>query len=358
MPDRSVEQRLAALEALLADPQTMRNRLERTFDPRGGEPRVVDAAGRTLPYEPAIQFLNATATVDPRKQRIIVTPTGGGGGGGMAGEFSDDGATTDAERMKFTDQTNPAINHLTLDTQTLGSTRVAVLLLTEDTTALGADPFTLLGMQQDTANLNARVDLGAEAVAGGDVRVQIEATHIDDGSQGRLILRSNSSSDSLVTLSSKGASTASTIIQATEQASGMSASVGVAPLAGGALVSADQSGSAQPGRTLYDDAGISNFTQAEVDTTNPAGVSRIMRGPFTAAVGAVGAAGTGMTALTNARRGTNYVVIGGSTGGAGAENVVWSWEDLGAEDVQINYTNVDLLSAHTVEFAFYVISTT
>ncbi len=78
--------RIAALEAALADvlkrldPQTLKQALERTWDPRGGEPRVVDEDGLTLDYAPSIQFLNATTELDVPAQRVVVTPTGGSGG--------------------------------------------------------------------------------------------------------------------------------------------------------------------------------------------------------------------------------------------------------------------------------------
>lgn len=82
--------RLAALEARLSaaerqlQPQTMRQRLERTVDPRGGEPRIIDEDGRTLDYAPAIQFAGQlTAELDAAAQRIVVT-----GNTPTPGEFS------------------------------------------------------------------------------------------------------------------------------------------------------------------------------------------------------------------------------------------------------------------------------
>lgn len=356
MADTStVEQRLAALEALLLDPQTMRNRLERTFDPRGGEPRVVDSTGRTMPYEPAWQFLNCAVTVDPRKQRIIITPAGGGGG--MAGEFSDDSTTSDGERIKFVGQDDPTKNHLTLDTKTSGDTRVATLLLTENAASVGAAPFTALGLQQNTPDLNARVDLVAEAFSSGDVRVQIEATHLDDNSQGKLVLHSDSDSGATVALSARAASSASVSMSALDDGLGQSGSLGITPGSGGASLNIDQSAGAESGRVLYDDLAVSNFMQVEASTTNASAVPRFARGPFFIPIGSVPAGTVASTTIDDARRGLDYVVVGGCSAGSGAEMIVWSWQDLGVNDVQINYTNLDQVNAHDVTFGFYVIST-
>src|SRR4051812_4502698 len=78
--------RIAALEAALADvqsrldPQRLAQSMEFVWQPRGGEPRIIDASGTTLDYTPAIQFLNATTELDVPSQRVVVTPTGGSGG--------------------------------------------------------------------------------------------------------------------------------------------------------------------------------------------------------------------------------------------------------------------------------------
>lgn len=77
--------RLSALEARVAtlneglgraqaalQPQTLRQSLEYTFDPRGGEPRFVDENGVTLAYAPAVQVVGAVTTVDVAKQRVVV----------------------------------------------------------------------------------------------------------------------------------------------------------------------------------------------------------------------------------------------------------------------------------------------
>lgn len=78
--------RIMALEAGLKvaqaqlKPQTMRQRLERTIDPRGGEPRIMDAAGFTLDYAPTIQFTgDATVALNAPERRIEVGVDGGGG---------------------------------------------------------------------------------------------------------------------------------------------------------------------------------------------------------------------------------------------------------------------------------------
>lgn len=79
-------ERIAQLEAAVLDlaarldPQTLRDALERTWDPRGGEPRIVDSAGRTLDYVPSLQLMGGSTTVDTLTQRAVFTPDGGGGG--------------------------------------------------------------------------------------------------------------------------------------------------------------------------------------------------------------------------------------------------------------------------------------
>ncbi len=76
----AVYARLEAIEDKLV-PQTMRHRLERTFDPRGDEPRIITPAGATLDYAPAIQFTgDFDVTVNAPERRIEVglpasTPT-------------------------------------------------------------------------------------------------------------------------------------------------------------------------------------------------------------------------------------------------------------------------------------------
>lgn len=82
----ALEARVAELEAGLEavraalKPQTLRQSLEYTFDPRGGEPRFVDENGVTLDYAGAVQILGAATTLDVAQQRVIVSTAAGGGG--------------------------------------------------------------------------------------------------------------------------------------------------------------------------------------------------------------------------------------------------------------------------------------
>lgn len=69
--------RLAAVEGRLNDVQGLRQSMEHTWDPRGGEPRIVDGAGNTLPYVPALEFAGATVTLSNAKQRAIISVPAG-----------------------------------------------------------------------------------------------------------------------------------------------------------------------------------------------------------------------------------------------------------------------------------------
>ncbi len=69
-----LEERIAALEAAMR-PQRLAETVSRAWDPKGQEPRIVDADGVTLDYEPAVQLMGGTSTIDPVTQRVIYTPT-------------------------------------------------------------------------------------------------------------------------------------------------------------------------------------------------------------------------------------------------------------------------------------------
>lgn len=93
--------RLRAVEESLADVQALRERMELgSWDPRGGEPRVLDAAGKTLPYVPSIQFLGGV-TLDTKKQRAVVAAPAGGGGSSLVVARSDPASATDAPRTIY-----------------------------------------------------------------------------------------------------------------------------------------------------------------------------------------------------------------------------------------------------------------
>lgn len=80
----ALEERVAALEAAM-HPQRLAETVSRAWDPKGQEPRIIDADGVTLAYEPAVQLMGGTSTIDPVTQRVIYTPTGGGGTAAAAG---------------------------------------------------------------------------------------------------------------------------------------------------------------------------------------------------------------------------------------------------------------------------------
>lgn len=94
--------RVAKLEALFADQQGAAERAETAvWEPRGGEPRIIDADGKTLPYVPNLQFLGGV-TLDTKNQRAVVpAPAGGGGGSSLINARSTNSDTTDRARTIF-----------------------------------------------------------------------------------------------------------------------------------------------------------------------------------------------------------------------------------------------------------------
>ncbi len=83
------DERLRALERAVAelsdklDPQTLRNALEFTMNPRGlaDEVRVLDPDGSQLPLRRRLHFVGLTAVDDPLNKRTVIT---GGGGTALA----------------------------------------------------------------------------------------------------------------------------------------------------------------------------------------------------------------------------------------------------------------------------------
>lgn len=76
----ALEARVAALEAAM-HPQRLAETVSRAWDPKGQEPRIIDANGVTLDYEPAVQLMGGTSTIDPVAQRVVYTPGAGSSAG-------------------------------------------------------------------------------------------------------------------------------------------------------------------------------------------------------------------------------------------------------------------------------------
>lgn len=381
MTDR---ERIAALEAALADlrarldPQRLKQSMEFAWEPRGGEPRIVDSDGRTLDYAPAIQFLNATAELDVPAQRVVVTPTGGAGG--MAGVFSDDAVTTDAERWKFVGEAAPGTNRATFDTLSFGAARAAVLTVAEDvgtSTTTGSLTFIVVdstGFASSTLGAaGGSAGDGSLAVGSSATQATVLATAGPGGSQGRLNLNRQPGSEISAELAADGnPGDDGTVVRVRSVSDDNTAQVQVQAIADSsaaatvqvqaryqdtgeetALVLGATTGSLSHsvgGGVTVDAAGVSALRL-------PATASRFLRGAFSASPGAL-LTGTGATVLVagvfDVGATTAELNVFGAMQGLGAEGeVVWSWSRAGA-DVNIVFTNKGLgsvtptLQFHTI----------
>lgn len=368
-------ERIAALEAALEDvraqlnPQTLRQALERTFDPRGGEPRVIDSAGNTLDYVPAIQFVGATAELDVPAQRVVVTAASNPG---LEAWFNDDGTPDDTERLRFKDHTTPTVNHHVLNTRTSGSTRSTLEQTAETCDTATTRTVTPSANQEHAVNaagFTARHSLSAYGSAAtapngfADVQLDVQTVHTAklraDANGG--VAEFNAAIDTTFGLA---ASTAT--VRAGDTAA-------VAP-----SVVVDKNGSQarcpsapQTFRQIYQQDSTSHYMQAEYLVGQGANPPRTMRlvvrgggaqtangsGAITGAVTALAAGASTSFTLANVRVGTDYVLAGGFDGAAGSELLLWSWTSSGTNDVLVNVTNSSLLAALTATFRCVVIST-
>lgn len=345
--------RVEDLERLL-NPQTLRNRLERTYDPRGGEPRIIDENGRTLDYAPAIQFPGSVTTLDAPNQRVLVevpTPE-------LVGVFSDNTTTTNAEMLRFVGETNPAIIRSAIKTSTVtgvGAQREVRFALAESN--VEAAPRVMLRMMNG--------DVGNPSISR---TAELRVTSVASNNDCSLHLSSAPSTD--ITATNFAILDASRVV-------GGGSGVGSAQLdarttnktvvfqsraseLGGGLASVEFA--LNGGSKIYyvlNDRLTSHFVQTTATTATPlTAVQRHRRGPFTVSVAALAALGTQASTLTNARNGSDYVVEGGIDGGAGSELLQWSWTNAGgANDVTINIKNTDTVNALTATLRFYVTST-
>ncbi len=364
-------ERIAALEVALAelrkqlDPQTLAQALERTWSPRGGEPRIVDSSGRTLDYTPSIQFLNATTTLDVPAQRVVVTPTGGGS---LAGEFSPDLTVSTSEMLAFyrptggllqaalTTGTNTGVTPRTLTlanadsgvplTGAAPTGRAAFLALTAIDSTAGAaatTPDECLLRAQTTSGRFAYLDLRSRPNVGGFGNAVDLVNTADAGASTTIVSTTSGSKVASLTQFALGGSQAS-----------------VAALAGVSgtrtIVSDAVSGSGYPVE--------SSFMQVDSDLARQTPMQRVMRGPFRMDISAL-AAGTTTTGIpvgerdsqtTKQRVSADEVVVGGFKGASGVEDLSWSWVATGANQITLSVTNNGAV-ARTAELRVYVVST-
>lgn len=363
-------QRLAALEAEvaelreLADPQVMRLRLERTMDPRGGEPRVVDQNGRTLDYQGAIQFPGTVATVDPVKQRVIVTVTPPE----LKGVFSDDNTTTDAERLRFVWETDATKNRYVVNTRSaVAGQRAVDTILAEDSPTTSDNPrvsdtWTINDNAQFSANstLTARA-AGAAALSGLDKESRVVVDAQNASTSASLHSQNNSGVADISTsaINTAGANDGTAAMSASGPGA-VNFSLRSSSLSGVTQALID-TGHASGSRVVLNQNQEAHYLQCDAAPTLAAApVRRVIRGPYTVAVVALAAGATQNATLVTARvlNSTDYVVVGGANGAAGSEALLWSWVGSGApaKDVDINITNVSA-GALTATMRFYIIST-
>ena len=341
--------RIEELESKL-QPQTLRNALERTYDPRGGEPRIIDENGRTLDYTPALQFLGGTTTLDAPNQRIIYTASGGGGS--VALRFSDTyPSTSPDEKLEWVAESGAPVDHMIIDTGTIaGIFRLGQIIVAEDTSLFGSAP---VGYWQSLVNDSggtASMSTGADnSSVGGSYSATSDGTTASANA-----VASNGAHGASMRLASDGGSTAtSAMIQATEDG----VDVTYVRVEDGLVeIISDP---AAYGVDLFTSGEESSFVQigGSAGAGTPSTTKRMIRGPFEQLIGTVGALATTTTTVLDCRAGTDYVVQGGIRGSAGSEWVVWSYEDSGSNDVLVSVTNTDPINNHTIDFVCNVVST-
>lgn len=336
---------LAELRARL-DPQRIRNDQERTWDPRGGEPRLVDSTGRTLDYAPAIQFTGATTTLDAGKQRAIVAITPPE----LRGTFSADSTVSDAERLRFVDASDGVTRRFSVDTSTSGNTKSVTARLSDTGITTGLRSETIYSVATGGVDI-ANHTLGAYSAAGHQADVHMQA-HSGGAFLNLTAKRTGSSGYTGIHMTGNVAG-ASSILFYVGTTGGIS---------GASRLEFDDdflelSLPGVPARRFLGLGTVSHFMQTHPATNNETtAVKRVTRGPFTVSVAALGAGLSTSGTLSFARAGTDYVVVGGPNGAAGSEDLSWSWTDSGSDAVTINVTNNSSV-ARTATLRFYVIST-
>ena len=367
MTDR---ERIAQLEAAIAelrdalDPQRLKDSMERAWDPRGGEPRLVDSAGRTLDYVPAIQFTGATTSINTAKQRAVVAitpPT-------LAGSFSPDMNISTSEMLAFYRPTGGLLQAALTTGTNAGSTprtltlanadsgvpltgaaptgRAAFLSLTAVDAAAGAastTPDECLLRAQTTSGRFAYLDLRSRPSVGGFGGNTDLVNTVDAGSSSTIISTTSGSKVASITLGANNAFSAG--VEARGGTSGTRT-----------IVSDGVDGSGYPLE--------SSFMQVDSDLARQTPMRRVMRGPFRMDISALaaGATTTGIpvgerdSQATKQRVSADEVVVGGFKGASGVEDLSWSWVATGANQITLSVTNNGAV-ARTAELRVYVIST-
>ena len=363
-PERTVAQRLADLESVLQDPQHLRNLLERTFDPRGGEPRIVDATGHTLPFQGAIQLMGGTSTIDPATQRVIYTPAGGGAAG-MQGNFSDDGATSDDERARFINESDATKNVWTVDTTTSGagtrqvswrlgvasSTEVNALSEAWGQTIAGAGAivrtayggvFTSTAVETVSGQSGALPMFSRVATstvgAGGGTTASVQDVAADSAGTPRAGL---TLSTSLPVVGGRGDAAS---LSTSDAALSLATSTGPTAASASITVSALS-------RMLLDGGHKSNYVQCDDGGGAGAPVRLVLRN-VGGSLGAIAAGATATITFPNVFPGAAVLqtLLGGIYDGAsaGSERCLWAWHSVGSSAV-VTVTNTDTV-AHTPFF--------
>lgn len=364
MTFEELEAKVAALEERLR-PQRLEAALDRSWKSDGDTPRIIDATGHTLPYEPAIQLMGGTATVDPRTQRVIYTPAASAP---TAYEFSADDAVTSTEAAEFR---RPADNVLqaAVKTRTAAAGALRELWLVNADTGVSTASGASAGQTGPRAYTKLRTWSGGnEAVllAGGGAtdtnEVQVDLTS-DDG------LNFSTARMSAVRGEAGGRCVVSMV--AVPSAGPGAYLIGTA-IDGGAgtwTLSVDNGGgNAWP---LMNTDRQSHFLQLSHDGGNLGNERRTLRGPFQLAIPAL-AAGASYTAATaavglalpentvsplNARYGVDYVVLGAVKGAAGCETVVWSFTDgPAAAEFTVNVTNLGAGASPACQLIMHTLS--
>ncbi len=352
-------ERIAALEEALAevfkrlDPQNLKQSLERAWDPRGGEPRIVDENGLTLDYVPAIQFLNATTTLDVPEQRVVVTPTAGVAE--LKGVFSPDATTGDTERLRFVDATDGVTRRYRVDTSTsvFGARTVkTVLSETGVDTGLRSEQTALVSSSSGLASQSLRAN-GSSA----------------NNATSLLLQADGNATAELTAVGFAGATGYASVQLSGNSTAGASSIVFYVGRTGGASGASrlefdddflDLTLPGSSSRRILGLSQISHFMQTHPATNNETtAVKRAMRGPFTGAVAALAAGASTTFTLPDSRASgtSDYVVMGGPNGAAGSEDLAWSWVSAaGANDVDVTVLNRGA-GALTATMRFYVVST-